>query len=208
LRFRHHSFIAAVALAAALLALPAASPAQSKGDPAIPPFYHTYAGLYYPSLEGYRETFGAPSDFIWGTGFGMPLSPDFLYLVIDFSWFQGNGYTPGPVAGEHEMSVAFWHLGLLDKVFIAKTVALRFQGGANYNSAELKFTPVGAPESKSELKRKFGFFGGAGLENQLFGGKMALFVDVVYDYRRSTDPQIYGDFGGTRVIAGLEAFLF
>jgi hypothetical protein len=190
------------------LTLPAAASAQSKGDPPIPPFYHTYAGLYYPAIANFRETFGVPSDFVWGTGFGMPISPDFLYLILDFSWFQANGYQPGPPAGEHEMSVAFWHLGLLDKVFIAKTIALRVQGGANYNSAEIKFTPLGAPESKVELKRKFGFFGGVGLENLLFGGKMGLFADVIYDYRRSTDPQIFGDFGGTRVVAGLEAFLF
>ena len=199
------TLLAALAL---LLVLPLAGSAQSKGDPPIPPFYHTHAGLYYPAMANFRDAFGVSSDFVWGTGFGMPISPDFLYIVLDFSWFQANAYQPGPPAGEHEMSVAFWHLGLLDKVFITQTVALRFQGGANYNSAEVKFTPVGGPESKVELKRKFGFFGGAGVENQLFGGKMALFADFVYDYRRSTDPLIYGDFGGVRIVAGLEAFLF
>jgi hypothetical protein len=202
-------FVLPLLALALLLALPASSPAQTKGDPAIPPFYHTYAGLFYPMHSDFQDQFGISSDFIWGTGFGMPLSPDFLYLVIDFSWFQANAYDPGaPIAGEHELSQAFWHLGLLNKVFLAKTVAFRVQGGLNYNTVESKFTTVEGVETKSELKRKLGFFGGAGIENQLFGGKMALFVDVVYDYRRSTDPALAGDFGGTRVVAGLAAFLF
>jgi hypothetical protein len=37
---------------------------------------------------------------------------------------------------------------------------------------------------------------------------MGFFVDIVYDYRRSTDRQIYGDFGGTRLVAGISAYLF
>ncbi len=198
--------LAAATFLFTLILAPAQTEAQ--GDPPIPPFYHTYGGLYYPALEGFGDQSGITSDFIWGTGFGLPISPDFLYLVVDLSWFQANAYTPGTPAGEHEMSVAFWHLGLLNKLFITKTVAMRFQAGANYNSAEIKFTPVGAIETKVELKRKFGFFGGTGFENQMFGGRMALFVDFVYDYRRSTDPLIYGDFGGVRIVAGLEAFLF
>jgi hypothetical protein len=203
------SLAAALLIAAAFLpAVPAAVPAQSKNDPAIPPFYHTYAGLFYPSHADFKEQFGVSSYLIWGTGFGLPLSEDFLYLVIDLSWFQANAYQPGPPAANVELSQAFWHLGLLNKYFIAKTVGFRFQAGLNYNSAEMKYMPVGGPETRSELKRKLGFFGGAGIENQLYGGKMALFVDFVYDYRRSTEPEVYGDFGGSRIVAGLAAFLF
>lgn len=188
-----------------MIASPTGARAQ---DPATPPFYQLQAGLYYPALEGFEEEFGISSDFIWGTGFGLPISGNDLYLLLELSWFQGNSYTPGPPAGEHEMSVAFWHLGLLNKVHATKEIAFRLQAGASYNSAELKFMPVGAEETKQELKRKFGFYGGAGIENAVFGGKMAFFVDFVYDYRRSTDPLIYGDFGGTRIVAGLTAFLF
>jgi hypothetical protein len=198
--------IPSLLLAVALFVLvPSGATAQ---DPEIPPFYQTSVGLFYPAHADFEGTYGVTSEFIWGTGFGVPLSADYFYLVIDLSWFQANAYQPGTPAAEVELSQAFWHLGLMNKVFITKSVAVRFQGGLNYNSIETKVMPEGGAETKRELKRKIGFFGGAGLENQVFGGRVGIFFDFVYDYRRSTDPLMYGDFGGSRVVGGLAAYLF
>ncbi len=194
-----------IVVIAFLFLAPAVSNAQ---DPAIPPFYQTYAGLFYPSHADFEATFGVSSAFTWGTGFGLPLGADHLYLVIDLSWSQAKAYQPGTPAAEIELSHSFWHLGLLNKIFITNAVAVRIQGGLNYNSIDTKVMPLGGIETKRELKRKFGFFGGIGLENQIFGGRVALFADFVYDYRRSTDPLMYGDFGGSRVVGGLAAYLF
>lgn len=197
------------ALLLALVALPLLVPAPASAqDPPIPPYYQLYGGLFYPGREGFRQEFGSPSDFVWGMGMGLPVSPDFLYLIADLSWFRAKALVPGSPDVNAELSQKFWHVGLLNKYFIGRTVAFRFQGGVNFNSAEYRATPAGGAGTTTELKRKPGFFGGAGIENQIGGGRMAIFVDAVYDYRRSTEPSMNGDFGGIRIVAGLAAFWF
>jgi hypothetical protein len=47
-----------------------------------------------------------------------------------------------------------------------------------------------------------------GLENMLAGGRMSVFVDGMYDYRRSVERELYGDFGGIRIVGGLSIYWF
>lgn len=195
-------FAAAIAL---MLVLP--SPARAQ-NPSIPPFYQVYGGLFHPSLEGYRATYGSSSDFVWGMGMGLPVSADFLFVVAELSWFNGKAFIPGTPDVNAELKQKFIHIGLMNKYYIAPTLAFRFQGGLNYNSVERTVTPVLEPAVKHELRRKIGYFGGVGLENMLAGGRMSIFADAVYDYRRSVEPEIFGDFGGVRVVAGLAIYWF
>jgi hypothetical protein len=192
-------------ITALLALLPSASPAQ---NPPIPPFYQVYGGLFYPSLEDFGGTFNSPSDFVWGMGMGLPVSPDFLYLVVDLSWFRAKALTPGTPDVNSELSQKFIHAGLLNKYYLSTTLAFRFQGGVNYNSIERKVTPAGGTEARTGLPRKIGFYGGIGVENMLAGGKMSLFADAVYDYRRSVEREMYGDFGGVRLVVGMAAYWF
>lgn len=183
------------------------SPARAQ-NPSIPPFYQVYGGLFYPSESGFREAFDAPSDFVWGMGMGLPVSGDFLFIIAEYSWFRAQAYVPGPPEVNRELAHNFIHVGLLNKVYFSPTLALRFQGGVNYNSIERKEIPVGGTETKSGLGRKIGYFGGVGIENAISGGRMSVFADAVYDYRRSTDRAMFGDFGGVRIVAGVSVFWF
>jgi len=180
----------------------------SAQNPAIPPFYQVYGGLFYPAQQGHRAEYGSPSDFVWGMGMGLPVSADFLFIVSEFSWFKTKAVTPGTPDTNIALSQKFIHLGLMNKYFLATTLAVRTQGGLNYNAVERTATPAGGTEVKNELGRKFGFFGGLGLENMLAGGRMSVFIDAVYDYRRSVQREIYGDFGGVRVVGGISIYWF
>jgi len=188
-----------------VLALAAGAFAQ---NPVIPPFYQVYGGLFYPAQKDHRATFGSPSDFVWGMGMGLPVSADFLYLVAEMSWFETKAVVPGTPDTDIALSQKFMHLGLMNKYFLAPTLAVRIQGGLNYNAVEMTSTPVGGTAVKTELGRKFGFFGGLGVENMLAGGRMAVFVDGMYDYRRSVEREMYGDVGGIRVVGGLSLYWF
>ncbi|HSG27906.1 MAG TPA: hypothetical protein VLA34_05450 [Candidatus Krumholzibacterium sp.] len=187
------------------LTLNAASTAQ---NPSIPPFYQVHGGLFYPSVGDFRTTYGAPSDFVWGMGMGLPVSADFLYLIGDLSWFRAKALTPGTPDVRSELSYNFFHLGLLNKYYIAPTLSVRFQGGLNYNSVERKTVPEGGEEVTAALPRKIGYYGGIGLENLLMGGRISVFADFLYDYRRSIEKEIYGDFGGYRLMMGLTTYWF
>ncbi|HLB00208.1 MAG TPA: hypothetical protein VJO14_02385 [Bacteroidota bacterium] len=177
-------------------------------NPSIPPFYQVYGGLFYPAEENHRATYGSPSDFVWGMGMGLPVSADFFYIISDISWFRTRVVTPSVPDTTTELSQNFIHLGLMNKYFMAKSLTFRFQGGLNYNAIGRKITPAGGTEIKNELPRKFGFFGGVGLENIMAGGKMAVFADLVYDYRRSAEKDLYGDFGGLRIVGGVTLYWF
>lgn len=190
---------------ALMVSLHTASHAQ---NPSIPPFYQTSGGLFYPALSGFRSTYISSSDFIWGMGMGLPVSADYFYFIAELSWFRTSAVVPGTPDATSELAYNFVHLGLLNKYYVSSSVAFRFQGGLNYNSVERKTTPDGGAEVKQALPRKIGYYGGAGLENMLMGGRMSVFADFLYDYRRSTDREIYGDFGGYRVVMGLTVYWF
>jgi len=187
------------------LALPAGAIAQ---NPSIPPFYQAYGGLFYPTHQDHRTVYGSPSDFVWGMGMGLPMDPHFLYLIVDYSRFSTTTVNRGGMDATIELQYQFFHIGLMNKVFIAPTLAFRAQGGLNYNYIARFTTPAGDVEFKDELGRKIGFFAGAGFENMVAGGKMSIFVDAIYDYRRSTEPVLYGDFGGVRIVGGLSLYWF
>lgn len=177
-------------------------------DPVIPPFYQIYGGLFYPAEINHRATYGTRSDFVWGMGMGLPVSADFFYVITEYSWFKTKAVIPGAPDVSLELSQKFLHFGLMKKYFLAPALAFRFQGGFNYNFIERKVTPVGGRELKNSLGRKIGYFGGMGLENMVAGGRMAVFADLVYDYRRSVERDLYGDMGGIRITAGLSMFWF
>lgn len=179
-----------------------------QGNPPIPPFYSVHGGLFYPSHREFRSTFNSASDFIWGMSMGLPVSPDFLYIIGDISWFKSRGIVPDDPGTEAEVSYQFLHAGLLSKQFLSPMVAVRMQAGTNYNSVEWIIRPEGGEEIRNELSRKLGFFGGAGLETFMAQGKMSVFADFIYDYRRSSDRSFYGDFGGFRIVMGMSAYWF
>ena len=191
-----------------LLVFPAAASAQ---NPPIPPFYQMSGGLFHPAQQDFNAKYHASSDLVWSSGMGLPLSADFLYLVAELSWFRAKGFTPGAPGTPDtsaELRHNFMHVGLMNKYFVAPALAVRFQGGMNYNSIEEKVTPAGGTEMKRRLPRKIGFYGGIGLENLMAGGRMSVFTEAMYDYRRSVDAAMYGDFGGVRVVAGLAVYWF
>jgi len=181
------------------------APAQ---NPAIPPFYQTYGGLFYPTQEDHRAVYGSPSDFVWGMGMGLPMDQNFLYLIVDLSWFKTTALTAGATDVTTELNYHFFHVGLLNKIFLARALAFRAQGGINYNYIRRLTTPAGGVEVKDELGRKIGFFGGMGFESLVAGGRMSIFIDALYDYRRSTEPVLRGDFGGVRIVGGLTVYWF
>jgi hypothetical protein len=180
----------------------------SAQDPPIPPFYSVYGGLFFPSDRGFRSTYNSASNFVWGMGLGLPVSADFMYLTADLSWFRAEGFTSLDPDTGSEVSYKFIHAGILSKHFLSTSVAIRVQAGVNYNSVERKIRPAGGEEIRNEVSRKPGFYGGAGLEKYMGGGAMSIFVDFLYDYRRSTDREIYGDFGGYRIVMGASVYWF
>lgn len=169
----------------------------------LPFYYHVHGGLFFPSRENFRESYKTGSDIIWGFGVAFPITDDYLYLVTDIAWFASEAPIDAPADSSLKIRERFIHLGLLNKVFFSKREAVRFQGGASYSTvSESSFGPLGGSQERA-LPKRFGYFGGVGLEHILGTGGLSIYSDILYEYRRSLDRGFSGDFGGIRLEVGV-----
>ncbi len=59
------------------------------------------------------------------------------------------------------------------------------------------------------MEIKIVYYGGIGIEQPLEEeGHISAFIDAIYDYRHSERKELFGDFGGIRIILGINLFLF
>ncbi len=180
----------------------------AQGDVKLPVYYTAHGGLFFPSNPKFETVYNSRSDLIYGFGIGFPVSNDFFYLIGDIAWFKSDGYFDVANDSAVTLKQRFIHLGVLTKQFVTKRTSIRFQAGANYVTVEQISSRPGQPEQSEELPKKFGFFGGVGLENIPGDGSMSLYADLIYDYRRSLEKNLYGDFGGIRLEMGINVYLF
>jgi hypothetical protein len=196
------SLLLSLAVCAALLA--GAEPAAAQFTESRLPFYYAvHGGLFFPSRENFRETYGSASDLVWGFGVAFPITNDFLYMVTDIAWFSSEGLLDAQADSTVRLEERFIHLGLLDKVFISQRDAVRIQAGLSYAQIKEAVTGPVSGELSAELPRKLGYFGGVGLEHIPAGGGLAFYADLLYEYRRSRERSLPGDFGGVRLELGV-----
>ena len=188
-------------LAAALLVVGVPDVARAQLPESRLPFYYSvHGGLFFPSRENFRQVYRSSSDLVWGAGIAFPITDDFLYLITDLAWFSAEGSLGTDSTARLEER--FIHVGLLQKVFFAAREAIRIQAGGNSIRVRESVRGPLTGETGVELPRKFGYYGGIGLEH-LLGGGAALYSDLLYEYRRSLEPALPGDVGGVRLEIGI-----
>ena len=199
------TFVLCVVVCATLLL--SASPAAAQfTESRLPVYYSVHGGLFFPSREGFRETYKAGSDIVWGFGVAFPITDDFLYLLTDIAWFKSEGLLDASADSTIRLEERFIHLGLLDKIFFSTRDAVRIQAGVNYVTVtETVSGPLSGGQSVG-LPKKIGFFGGLGLEHTPGNGGFSFYSDVVYEYRRSQSRTLSGDFGGVRLEVGVNVY--
>jgi hypothetical protein len=173
-----------------------------------PPFIFTvYGGLFFPSNEQFHDTYKSNSESIWGVGVCLPIEP-FLFLTGDIAFFRPEASINALGDSTVSLEENFIHWGLLAKQPIAPLLFVRLSGGMSYVTVKQKYTSPRAPELTLQADKKVGYFGGIGLEEMVQSGRASFFADIVYDYRRSHQKELEGDFGGMRLVVGLHVFLF
>jgi hypothetical protein len=177
-------------------------------EPVLPPFYQIYGGLFFPDYKEYEQMYNASSDFYWGMAMGLPVSADFFYIIGEWAVFNSQGFTSAVRDTSTELTIVFWHAGVMAKHFLAERIALRYQLGLNYNVVKQSYSHSGVMFRENSVPKGLGAFIGLGFERFVLGGQLSFFADFLYDYRRSEDPAIYGDFGGIRIAAGASLYWF
>lgn len=190
-------------LVCAMLLAGAAPAAAQFTESRLPFYYSVHGGLFFPARENFRVTYKASSDILWGFGISFPITDEFLYLTTDISWFQSESFVDASLDSTAKLQERFIHLGLLEKVFFSKRDAVRIQGGLNYATVKETFAGPVAGERSEQLPNKIGYYGGAGLEHIPGGGGFSFYADLIYEYRRSQERSMPGDFGGLRLELGV-----
>jgi len=187
-----------------LLCIAVSSPLTAQQNQ--PPFIFTaYGGLFFPAQQNFQEAFGTGSDIIWGVGGSTPIGGPF-YITADIGYFRAGSF-PSAVDTSIVLEERFIHAGLLVKEHLAQTFFLRFSGGISYGTATQKTSSSHTPEVALDADKKFGYYGGAGVE-QMLDLHWSVYADVMYDYKRSRSADLPGDFGGTRLAAGVNLIVF
>ena len=172
-----------------------------------PPFILTVTGgLFFPSYLEFEKIYQSHSDAIWGIGVCLPVD-DGLYLTGDYSFFHSDGFFDRSIDSAARLEENFIHAGLLKKYFLGQRIFLRMSGGLNYVTIRQKTSSPRSSEQVVDAGKKIGYFCGIGLEQSVHDGKLSLFVDALYDYRRSAQKELTGDFGGIRLVLGVHIFL-
>jgi hypothetical protein len=172
------------------------------------PFVFTlYGGLYFPSNIHFADEYRTHSDLLWGGGVALPVE-NLLYLTVDEAFFRTKAFVDPAQDSSASLSENFVHVGVLLKQPVSRSIFFRLMGGVNYVTVNQSFTSPQAPEQTLEAEKKMGFFAGCGVEEMFPDGTASLFGDIVYDYRRSHEKELEGDWGGVRIILGAHLFLF
>jgi hypothetical protein len=173
------------------------------------PFIFTlYGGLFLPSNQQFRSHAQSSSDIIWGGGICLPFKSS-LYAAGDISFFRAKAVVESQTDSSIELFERFIHVGIINKQILSGNVFIRLSGGLSYVSIKQTTSSFRTPEKSIEADKKLGYYGGIGLEQPLDEeGHLSIFGDVVYDYRRSQQKQLYGDFGGIRIVFGVHLFMF
>ena len=173
-----------------------------------PPFTFTgYGGLFFPSNVHYRETFESTSDIIWGIGGSYPVLP-MLHLSSDLGFFKAEAFHNSTLDSVTTLEEKFIHVGLINKEYLGQGLFLRLIGGVSFTSIKYEELGPSVPAQSVEADRKIGYYGGIGIEELVEGAHFSFFADVVYDYRRVQQRDLAGDFGGLRLVLGVNMIMF
>ncbi|MBA4313419.1 MAG: hypothetical protein C0417_12420 [Chlorobiaceae bacterium] len=167
-----------------------------------------YGGLFLPSNIDFRSNYKSNSDLIWGAGIGLPMAPT-LFATSDISYFNVKGLVDPSIDSTLKLEERFIHIGVLNKQPLTGNIFIRLSGGISYTTVKQILSSNRTPATTIEADKKLGYYGGIGIEQPLEQqGHLSLFADVIYDYRRSEKKELYGDFGGIRVILGIHMIMF
>jgi hypothetical protein len=195
---------------ALIIVLSVAALSQAAAQTAQPPFiFSLYGGLFFPSNLHFKEIYQSTSERIWGVGVCLPVAGS-LFLTGDIAYFRAEGFIGSPTDSGSVLEQKFIHAGIISKQPLGAGFLMRLSGGLNYVTVKETRTGSASVGAHSiEADRSIGYYGGIGMESFLDqSGKISLFGDVIYDYRRSHQEDLYGDFGGVRTVLGVHLYLF
>lgn len=173
-----------------------------------PPFILTaYGGLFFPANAEFSVTYRSSSDLMYGFGVCLPVQST-IFLISDYAFFKSEAFLNVPNDSSLSLSEKFLHVGLMNKLQLSKTLFLRFSAGMNLVTITQRSSSTQTPEQSVEGDKKIGYFGGFGLEQLTGDPHVSFFADVVYDYRRSRQKELSGDFGGVRIVVGAHLIMF
>ena len=167
----------------------------------------TYGGLFFPGKSDFKDTYKASSDLMYGFGICLPLQSS-LFLIGEYGVFQSQAFLSTPNDSSLALDERFWHAGLMAKQPLTRSIFLRFSGGLNLVSVKQTTSSANVSEQSIEATKKIGYFGGAGLEYFQPDTHVSFFGDMVYDYRRVRDKELFGDFGGVRIVVGIHLYMY
>jgi len=190
------------------LSLVIAPQTLAQSEDAQPPFIFTiYGGLFFPSNVHFKDVYNSNSELVYGFGVTLPIGGT-LFLAGDLGLFKAEASLDPSRDSSIQLEERFFHLGVISKQPVTYRLFIRLSGGLNYVPVKQRITSPQSLEVSAEAEKKFGYFGGIGLEEMFEDGRASIFGDVLYDYRRSHVKELEGDFGGVRLVIGMHLFLF
>jgi hypothetical protein len=178
--------------------------AQSSQQPFI---FTLYGGLFFPANLNFAERYHSNSDITWGVGIALPAT-NLLYITGDEGFFKTDAFADKIPDSTASLEEHFTHAGVLLKHPLTQLISFRLAGGLNYVSVKQTIAGPVTPAHTVEAEKKIGYYGSAGIEELVPELHIAVFCDVVYDYRRSHQLELVGDFGGIRALLGVHLILF
>jgi drug/metabolite transporter superfamily protein YnfA len=173
------------------------------------PFVFTaYGGLFFPSNLKFTQIAESKSDLIWGGGIALPVASSF-YITGDWSTFNSKALVNQATDSTVTLNEQFIHVGVLSKQRLYISLFLRISGGFSYTFIREKYSSKLSEGRHADADRKIGYYGGIGIEQPLDAeNHFSIFTDLIYDYRHSDKKELFGDFGGLRIIVGSHLFVF
>ena len=191
--------------AALIVTLAGASPSHAQEQQTF--IFKLYGGLFFPSNEKFHDLYNSNSEAIWGVGVSLPLG-NFVFLDGDVGFFRASAFIDPQIDSSAALEENIIHIGLLHKQQIGRLLFFRATAGVNYILLKQKYTSPGSPDVSIDSDKKLGYYAGVGIERMVESGQASLYSDFMYDYRRSHQKELEGDFGGFRLILGIHIFLF
>lgn len=191
-------------LIGALLLFFAVSTSQAQQPPFI---VSAFGGLFFPSSTEFKDAFKSSSDLIYGGGACLPVQTN-LFIIVDYSFFKPEALLNASNDSTISLDERILHIGLLNKQPISPTIFVRLSAGINRITVKQQLSSSQTPTQTAEADRKIGYFGGVGIEELSGDPHVSFFIDLLYDYRRSRQKELYGDFGGLRAVIGAHLYMF
>jgi hypothetical protein len=189
---------------AALLVVSSRTQAQGQQQPFI---FTAYGGLFFPSYVEFERIYQSSSDLMWGVGVCLPFAEN-TYATGDIGWFKAEGFFDADHDSAAVLRSKFLHAGILHKQSLGRLFFVRFSGGLSFGSTSQSRSGSHSEEQTVDAEKRLGYFFGVGAERLLDSGRLSFFADAVYDYRRSRSRELFGDFGGLRLVVGAHVYLF